>query len=221
MTDLLVAPSILASDFGKLDKEIQMLNESEADWVHCDIMDGRFVPNISFGIPVLKAVKKVSKKPLDVHLMIVEPEKYITAFRDAGADILTVHVEAVSHLDRTVHAIKEAGMKVGLALNPATSVHSIQYVLSEIDLVLLMTVNPGFGGQSFIPYVNNKIKMVREWADRYNPALRIEVDGGINKETSVEVVKAGADTLVAGSYVFKADNPFEPISYLKGLSRLV
>lgn len=211
----LVAPSILAANFGTLDEEIQMLNNSQADWIHCDIMDGRFVPNISFGLPVLKSVKAIAQKPLDVHLMIVEPEKYIHAFRDVGADHLTVHLEAVTHLDRTVHAIKEAGMKAGVALNPASSLDGIKYLLPELDIVLIMTVNPGFGGQKFIPYSLEKVKKLRTMIAHTGSRALIEVDGGVDGVTAPALVEAGVDVLVAGSYVFRSDRPKERISFLK------
>lgn len=213
----IVAPSILAADFSKLGDEIRMINASEADWIHCDVMDGQFVPNISFGFPILKAVKAIAQKPLDVHLMIENPGQYIDAFKKVGADHLTVHVEAVSHLDRTVHAIREAGMKVGVALNPATSIDSVQHVLPMLDIVLLMTVNPGFGGQSFIPYVLDKVRMMRQMIALTGSSAVIQVDGGVDQKTAPEVYHAGAESLVAGSYVFRSDNPMATIAGLKAM----
>ncbi|MDX2250404.1 MAG: ribulose-phosphate 3-epimerase [Bacteroidia bacterium] len=214
MTHLL-APSILAADFTQLGNEIERVNRSEADWIHCDVMDGRFVPNISFGIPVITAVKKIARKPLDVHLMIVEPEKYLRAFHKAGADRITVHQEAVMHLDRTLHAIREMGLKSGVALNPATPVETLKHILPLADLVLLMTVNPGFGGQSFIPYVYDKIfqlkTLIRETG---NPTL-IQVDGGVDKHNVAQLVRAGVDVLVAGSSVFGTNDPEAAIRELK------
>ncbi len=214
----IVAPSILASDFAFLAEEIEKVNESEADWVHCDVMDGRFVPNISFGLPIIEAVKKHSRKPLDVHLMIVEPEKYIQAFKDAGADHLTLHVEATHHLDRSVYAIREAGMKAGVAINPATSLERLEYVLPEVFQVCMMTVNPGFGGQSFIPYSYRKLEKLRAMIDKAGTNTLIEIDGGVNEDTAAELIRRGADVLVAGSYVFRSDKPQEKIAYLKSLN---
>jgi len=214
----IVAPSILAADFAFLAEEIEKVNESEADWVHCDVMDGRFVPNISFGLPIIEAVKEHSRKPLDVHLMIVEPEKYIQAFKDAGADHLTLHVEATHHLDRGVHAIREAGMKAGVAINPATSLERLEYVLPEVFQVCMMTVNPGFGGQSFIPYSYQKLEKLRAMIDKAGANTLIEIDGGVNEDTAGELIRRGADVLVAGSYVFKSDKPQEKIAYLKSLN---
>ncbi|MCI4670188.1 MAG: ribulose-phosphate 3-epimerase [Bacteroidia bacterium] len=213
----IVAPSILASNFGKLDEEIEMINRSEAGWIHCDIMDGNFVPNISFGIPVLKAVKEVSKKPLDVHLMIEKPSRYIQAFKDAGADNLTVHLEALVHLDRVIHAIREAGMRPGVAVNPSSSLDGLAYILPELEQVCLMTVNPGFGGQKFIPYSIQKVRDLKEMIERTGSSALIEIDGGVDHNTAPALVEAGADVLVAGSYVFKADNPEKNIAKLNQL----
>ena len=214
----LIAPSILAADFGKLADEIEMINQSDADWIHCDIMDGMFVPNISFGLPVLASVQKVAQKPLDVHLMIEKPERYIHAFRDVGAAHLTVHYEASVHLDRTIHAIREAGMKPGVALNPSTGVEVLRHILPLVDIVLLMSVNPGFGGQKFIPYTLDKIIQLRHLMAETNTTAHIEIDGGVDNQTAPGILRAGADVLVAGSYVFRAEDQAERISGLKKLS---
>lgn len=192
-----------------------MINRSEADWFHVDVMDGVFVPNISFGMPVVKYVKKHAQKPLDVHLMIVQPERYINDFKEAGADVLTVHYEACTHLHRTVQEIKQAGMKAGVSLNPHSPVSVLEDILSDLDLVLIMSVNPGFGGQAFIENTYKKVALCRSMADRLNPALYIEVDGGVNDKNAVALRQAGANVLVAGNYVFKAENPETNISKLK------
>lgn len=213
----LIAPSILSADFGNLNSDFEMVNQSNADWFHVDVMDGRFVPNISFGFPVLKALKKVSQKPLDVHLMIVEPEKYITEFAANGADILTVHVEACTHLHRTIGAIKESGMKAGVALNPHTPVAVLKDILYMCDLVCLMSVNPGFGGQKFIENTYSKIKEIKEMAAIQNPNLYIEIDGGVTRENASKLVHAGANVLVAGNTVFASPNPIQTIDLLKKL----
>ena len=213
----LVAPSILAANFGILDDEISMINESEGDWIHCDIMDGRFVPNISFGFPILKSVKKIAQKPLDVHLMIVEPEKYFEAFKNIGADHISFHWEATVHPDRNIHAIHEMGMKAGIALNPATSVEVLQHLLPLLDIVCLMSVNPGFGGQKVIPYVLQKVSRLKEMIQQCGSHTLIEIDGGVNFETGKKLLEAGADVLVAGSFVFKASNPIQTIHELKAL----
>ena len=217
MKKIIVSPSLLSADFNNLGKDIEMINRSEADWFHLDIMDGVFVPNISFGLPVVKSVKKLAQKPLDVHLMIVQPERYITAFKNAGADILTVHYEACTHLHRTIQEIKAAGMKAGVSVNPHTSVKQLEDVLPDIDLVLIMSVNPGFGGQSFIKNSLKKISEIRNLADVVNPEVIIEVDGGVDTNNHREIVKAGANALVAGSAVFGAENPTEAIAKLKTL----
>ncbi|MFK7923009.1 MAG: ribulose-phosphate 3-epimerase [Bacteroidia bacterium] len=211
----LVAPSILAADFNRLGKDIEMINLSAGDWIHCDVMDGSFVPNISFGMPILKAVKQVASKPLDVHLMIDAPDRYIEAFHAVGANILTVHQEATTHLDRTLQAIRAQGMKAGVALNPATPISSIQHVLHLADVVLLMTVNPGFGGQSFIPYVVDKVRALKQMIIESGSKTLIEIDGGVDDKTALPLLEAGADVLVAGSYVFKSANPSHTIAKLK------
>ena len=213
----LVAPSLLSADFSRLKEAIDMLNSSDADWFHLDVMDGVFVPNISFGMPVIKSIKKHSKKPLDVHLMIVDPDRYIQTFKSVGADILSVHIEACVHLHRSVQAIKAEGMQAGVAVNPHTNVNQLEDVLSDIDLVCLMSVNPGFGGQKFIPNTLNKIRQLRQMAQRLNPSLSIEIDGGVTLDNYKEIIEAGADVLVAGSTVFSADSPQSCITQLKAL----
>jgi len=215
----LIAPSILAADFGKIYEEVEMLNNSEADWVHVDVMDGAFVPNISFGFPVIKAIKKVSKIPLDVHLMIEKPERYLKEFKDAGADVLTVHAEACTHLHRTIQQIKELGMKAGVALNPHTHISTIEDVIEDLDLVCLMSVNPGFGGQKFIYQTLPKVRKLKEMIVSRNTKTLIEIDGGVGLQNAEELLKAGADVLVAGSAVFKADDPVSTISKLKDIGK--
>lgn len=217
MSDLIIAPSILSADFANMQSEIEMINNSEADWFHIDVMDGAFVPNITFGMPVIKAFKKHANKPFDVHLMIEQPERYIQDFKNAGADILTVHLEACKHLHRTIQEIKAAGMMAGVAINPHTSAFLLQDIITDIDLVLVMSVNPGFGGQSFIENSLVKIEEIREMAEEDNPDLIIEVDGGVNLETGKKLIEAGADALVAGSFVFGSENPSQTIADLKGL----
>ena len=210
MKHTIVAPSILSADFLRLGEAIHMVGESEAEWVHCDIMDGHFVPNISYGIPVVKAVRPATKKVVDCHLMIEHPELYVGAFADAGADMITVHQEACTHLDRQVAQIHDLGCKAGVALNPATPVEMLVDILHAVDMVLIMSVNPGFGGQKFIPRALDKVRRLRTLA----PNLLIQVDGGVNAETGAQLVAAGADVLVAGSYVFGAAEPREAIHSL-------
>ena len=210
----LIAPSVLAADFSNLQRDIEMINESDADWFHIDIMDGVFVPNISFGMPVLRDIKKHAKKTLDVHLMIVNPDQYIETFASLGADILTVHYEACTHMHRTIQAIKSTGMKAGIALNPHSSVNQLKDVIKDIDLVCLMSVNPGFGGQSFIENTFEKVKELKELIQSTGSDCQIEIDGGVTNKNAKKLVEAGANILVAGSYVFKSDNPTETISKL-------
>ena len=210
----LIAPSVLAADFSNLQRDIEMINESEADWFHIDIMDGVFVPNISFGMPVLRDIKKHAKKTLDVHLMIVNPDQYIETFYKLGADILTVHLEACTHMHRTIQAIKATGMKAGIALNPHSSVNQLKDVIKDIDLVCLMSVNPGFGGQSFIENTFDKVKELKDLIQSTGSDCQIEIDGGVTNKNAKKLVQAGANILVAGSYVFKNSNPTETISKL-------
>lgn len=211
----LISPSLLSADFCNLGRDIEMLNASECDWLHVDVMDGMFVPNISFGMPVIKYIKKAARKPLDVHLMIMDPGRYIEAFKEVGADIITVHQEACIHLDRTLHAIKDAGLKCGAVLNPATPVALLEDSIQLSDVVLLMSVNPGFGGQKFIENTYNKVRQLRDLCNRKNPQCLIEVDGGVNTTNAPLLFEAGADVLVAGNAVFKSDNPQETIKQLK------
>ena len=213
----LIAPSMLSADFGNLQRDIELINRSEADWFHLDVMDGVFVPNISFGIPVISAIKKHAEKPLDVHLMIVQPERYIADFRKAGADILTIHYEAVTHLHRTIYAIKDEGMKAGVVLNPHTNVLLLEDVISDVDLVLIMSVNPGFGGQKFIENTYAKIEKLKEMILKKNSSALIEVDGGVNPDNASKLFKVGADVLVAGSSVFKSDDVLATIKALKAV----
>ena len=210
-----IAPSILAADFTRLQQEIEIINSSEADWIHCDIMDGVFVPNLSFGLPVVQAVRKYARKPLDVHLMMVEPERYLEKFRDAGAYQLTVHQEACIHLHSTVHEIKRLGMKAGVALNPHTPVSTLEDIIADLDLVLIMTVNPGFGGQQFISQSYAKIRKLRKLVDLSDSRALIEVDGGITLQNAGMLFEAGVNVLVTGTTVFSAEDPVDTIRKLK------
>jgi ribulose-phosphate 3-epimerase len=217
MKNTLIAPSVLAADFANLQRDIEMINNSQADWFHIDIMDGVFVPNISFGMPVLEAITKHAKKTIDVHLMIVDPDRYISTFANLGANILTVHYEACTHLHRTLQAIKAAGMKSGVALNPHTNIDLLEDVINDIDMVCLMSVNPGFGGQSFIENTYAKIEKLKAMITRKNASTLIEIDGGVTDKNALQLVNAGADVLVAGNFVFKAENPVQTIADLKQL----
>lgn len=210
----IIAPSVLSADFLNLGRDIEMLNQSKAEWIHLDIMDGLFVPNISFGLPVVQAIRKATTKTLDVHLMIEQPERYITAFADAGADVLTLHYEASRHLHRAMQQIRDAGMKAGVVLNPHTSVELLQDLLPYLDLVLLMSVNPGFGGQKFIPQILDKTVRLKKMIEKRGLEVLIEVDGGVNAETAAQLFDAGADALVAGSYVFGSEDPQKTIERL-------
>ena len=214
---LMVAPSILSADFANLANDIEMVNQSQADWFHVDVMDGVFVPNISFGFPVIKAIQKYAKKPLDVHLMIVDPDRYLADFKAVGAEVLTVHIEACNHLHRTIHAIKELGMKAGVAVNPHTPVSLLEDVIADLDLVCLMGVNPGFGGQKFIKQTVQKCATLKAMITAKQSNCLIEIDGGVNEQTAKDLIVAGADVLVAGNFVFGATNPTQAIADLKSL----
>ena len=211
----LISPSLLSANFCNLEKDIEMLNNSQADWLHVDVMDGVFVPNISFGQPVIKHIKKIAKKPLDVHLMIVEPDKFFEDYKNCGADIITVHYEACTHLHRSLSKIRQLGMKAGVVLNPHTPVCVLEDIIEMCDLVLLMSVNPGFGGQSFIENTYSKIKTLKQLIEKKNPNCLIEVDGGVNTANYKKLIEIGADVLVAGNAVFAAENPTETIKQLK------
>jgi len=220
MKNTLIAPSVLAADFGNLQRDLEMINNSEADWFHIDIMDGVFVPNISYGMPVLETIQKHAKKTIDVHLMIIDPDRYIKTFASLGANVLSVHYEACTHLHRTLQAIKAEGMKAGVALNPHTSVNVLEDIINDIDVVCIMSVNPGFGGQSFIETTYKKVRQLKEIIRRNKAETLIEVDGGVTNLNARQLAEAGADVLVAGSYVFKAQNQIETIADLKNITSI-
>ena len=220
MKNTLIAPSVLAADFANLERDIKMINTSEADWFHIDIMDGVFVPNISFGMPVLEAIKRHATKTIDVHLMIIDPDRYISTFKKLGADVLTVHLEATTHLHRTLQAIKAEGMKAGVALNPHTNVDLLEDVINDIDLVCIMSVNPGFGGQSFIENTYDKIRKLKALINKKGASTLIEIDGGVTNKNAAQLVESGADVLVAGSYVFGAADPIATVADLKQITSL-
>lgn len=215
---VIIAPSVLSADFANLQRDAEMINQSQADWFHVDIMDGMFVPNISFGFPVVKALKKHAQKPLDVHLMIVDPDRYLTDFKEAGADILTVHIEACTHLHRTISAIRQLGMKAGVALNPHTPASLLKEIIADIDLVCVMSVNPGFGGQKFIENTYSKTRELKELIIAKNSQALIEIDGGVNQDNASKLMEAGAGVLVAGNFVFSSSDPVSTIAKLKQTS---
>jgi ribulose-phosphate 3-epimerase len=217
--EVLIAPSMLACDFSRLGEEVEMVNRSQADWFHLDIMDGNFVPNISFGFPIIKSIAKYATKPLDLHLMIEKPERYIQEFAKANAHLISVHAEASPHLHRTLHGIRDLGVKAGVVLNPHTPLAEIEHILEDLDLVLIMSVNPGYGGQSFIPGAVEKISRLRKMLDMKNPSCLIQVDGGVSSANAQLLIDAGADVLVAGSAIFKAKNPEDEISRLKSIKQ--
>jgi ribulose-phosphate 3-epimerase len=214
----IIAPSILAADFSNLEREVKMINESEADWIHVDIMDGVFVPNLSMGLPVVEAIKRHATKPLDVHLMIVNPERYVDAFHKAGAEVISVHAEASPHLHRTIQQIRSLGCKAGVALNPHTPISILENVIGDVDLVCVMSVNPGFGGQKFISNTYRKVEALKKLILDHNATTLIEIDGGVNQENAKSLLDAGADVLVAGNFVFSSSNPKEVIARLKAIS---
>jgi ribulose-phosphate 3-epimerase len=217
MLNHLVAPSILAADFANLEREVKMINESQADWIHVDVMDGVFVPNFSLGIPVVEAIKRHAKKPLDVHLMIVNPEHHVEAFRNAGADHISVHVEVCKHLQRNVQQIKSLGCKAGVAVNPHTPVIDLENIISDIDIVCVMSVNPGFGGQKFIEHTYQKVQQLKKLITQTNSNAKIEIDGGVTLQNARKLLDSGADILIAGNFVFSAPNPSETIKQLKSI----
>ena len=217
MKSPIIAPSILAADFANLEREVKMLNDSQADWLHVDIMDGVFVPNISMGLPVVESIKRHARKPLDVHLMIVEPERYVEAFHKAGAEVISIHVEACNHLHRNIQQIKALGCKAGVAINPHTAISTLENIIQDIDLVCVMSVNPGFGGQKFIENTFQKVKSLKALINQKASKAMIEIDGGVNLQNAKPLLEAGADVLVAGNFVFSSPNPTAVISQLKGL----
>jgi len=217
MSKTLIAPSILAADFGNLQRDIEMINQSDAHWFHLDVMDGVFVPNISFGIPIINAIAEYATKTLDAHLMIIDPDRYIKTFADLGIDYLTVHYEACSHLHRTLQAIKAEGMKAGVALNPHSNINLLEDTINDIDLVCIMSVNPGFGGQSFIENTYSKVEKLKEMITKKNASTLIQIDGGVTNKNAKQLAEAGADILVAGSYIFRSENPTETIVALNNI----